>query len=53
MGSRLPFCAKEATRAKSKTLKEAKKIDALLRQSDVLMKLQEMDKEGSESDVAG
>jgi hypothetical protein len=31
--------------AKSKTLKEAKKIDALLRQSEVLMKLQEMDKE--------
>jgi hypothetical protein len=31
--------------AKSKTLKEAKKIDALLRQSEVLMKLQEMDRE--------
>lgn len=31
--------------SKSKTLKEAKKIDALLHQSEVLMKLQEMDKE--------
>jgi len=31
--------------SKSKTLKEAKKIDALLRQSEVLMKLQEMDKD--------
>jgi len=39
------YCFGTPTRGLWETLKEAKKIDALLRQSEVLMKLQEMDKE--------